>query len=216
MKTLHLLIIASASLTIAYLVSFLTSSNLVDGEIISAQTNKLMFHYGEPITLQILDFNTWVGKDISNIENTYAGDPSPCGEAYFDFVFLKGDHSDIRNYDQLVLAKNNTLNVKWGTPFDVIMCPYLVENISHVIMDPFSSHVAIFFGNGKNPNKIDENLLSFSKLDHVYDKKPSYKQISANTTQEYIGSQIIPSGKYTIIAFNLAGKISKPILITVD
>src|SRR5437660_79775 len=146
MKTLHSVLLAIASITIAATASFLMSANYTDNEIISSQTSKKIYHYGEKIQLEISDTNLGPKKEISDFKTVYAGDPRPCGEGYFDFVFLKGDFSKISTYDELVTVKNNTLNVVYSFPFNAVMCPIVLRAIHHITMDAYSSHITILYG----------------------------------------------------------------------
>jgi hypothetical protein len=215
MKTLHIVLIATASITIAAISSFLMVANYTDNEIISSQTGKTTYHYGEKINLEISDTNLGPKKEISDFKTVYAGDPGPCGEGYFDFVFLRGDFSKISTYDELVTVKNNTLNVVYSTPFNGVMCPIFLRDIKHVTMDAYSNHITIFYGDNSKPDRWEEDLITVYNIDHVYGKQSIYRQTSPTTTEEYVTSQLIPPGKYTAIAFNLAGKISKPNVIII-
>ena len=95
------------------------------------------------------------------------------------------------------------------------MCPIVLRDIHHVTMDAYSNHITIFYGAESNSDKWEENLITVYNIDQLYSKQSIYRQTSPTTTEEYMTSKIIPSGKYTIIAFNLAGKISKPNLIEI-
>ena len=210
-----MLLIATASITIAAIISFLMGANYTDNEIISSQTDKTTYHYGEKITLEISDTNLGPKKEISDFKIVYAGDPGPCGTGYFDFVFLKGDFSRISSYDELVTVKNNTLNVVYSTPFNPVMCPISIRNIQHVTMNAYSNHITIFYGDKNKPDKWEEDLITVYNIDHLYSKQSIYRQTSPTTTEEYLTSQLIPPGEYTIIAFNQAGKMSKPNVIEI-
>lgn len=215
MRTIHLLIIACTVLIISFVTSLVMASNIIDGEILTAITDKKTYHYGETITLEVSDFNSGPKKEISDIKSTYAGDKGPCGISYFDFVFLRGDHTDIQNYDQLAAAKNYTLNIRYPSPFDVISCPYYHSEINHVAMEPFSSHGMVYYSDPGSPEKFEMDFQYVYNIDKMYSKGPVYKQTTPDTTQEYMEEQKIPCGKYTIIAFDLSGKISKPDMIEV-
>lgn len=185
------------------------------GETVEAKSDKTIYRYGDTIHLTISDTNYGPQKVISTFKSTYAGIGGPCGIQYLDFVFLNGDYTGIRNYDEITSEKNNTLNVVYSSPHELVSCPYVLRDIRNVTMDSNSNHVTIFSGSGNRTDKMEEDLITVYNIDHMYDKKTSYKQISKDKTEMYVSSQLIPQGKYTIIAFTLSGEIGKPLLIQI-
>src|SRR2546428_4808678 len=185
------------------------------GETVEAKSDKTIYRYGDTIHLTISDTNYGPQKVISTFKSTYAGIGGPCGIQYLDFVFLNGDYTGIRNYDEITSEKNNTLNVVYSSPHELVSCPYVLRDIRNVTMDSNSNHVTIFSGSGNRTDKMEEDLITVYNIDNMYDKKTSYKQISKDKTEMYVSSQLIPQGKYTIIAFTLSGEIGKPLLIQI-
>ncbi len=198
-----------------YLIRSDVQQNNSTGELVEAKTDKTIYQYGDTIHLQISDTNYGPEKAISTFKSNYAGIKGPCGTEYFNFAFLKGDYTRIGNYEELVNASNDTLNVVYSTPLELVSCLYTLENYRNATIDSNSNHITIFYGAGNQANKMDGKMITLYNIDHVYGKTTSYKQISKDKTGIYLTSQTIPKGKYTIIAFTLWGEISKPLLISV-
>lgn len=94
------------------------------GEILEAKTDSAIYNYGDIIHLTVDDSNLGSRNEISSFRSEYPGIKPPCGIGYFDYSFLKGDHTNITNFDQLLSAKNDTLNVQYSVPYvSVSGCP---------------------------------------------------------------------------------------------
>ncbi|MEO9362413.1 MAG: hypothetical protein ABI348_00800 [Nitrososphaera sp.] len=188
------------------------------GEHLIANTNSTVYQYGQTIRLTIEDNNTGPRKDISTTKDTYAGVVGPCGVDYLDFAMLKGDYTEtITTYDQLAALRNDALNVVYANPYDQFMCPmgYSMQ-IQHATIKSDSHNATISFVTPKGESiSRERNLISVIDIQNLYGKTTLHKQVAPGQILDSVDSQVLPVGKYTIVAFSLSGEISKPLLIEV-
>lgn len=187
-----------------------------NGEIMSTKTNGMTFKLGDALQLTIEDYNNGTQKNINTIKNTYPGILSPCGISYFDFVFLRGDHTNISTFDDLVAVKDDAINVVYDMLYNTISCPLgYFKSIKDVTLESNSHNATITYVNGNGEIEIKSQLIGIRQIHGVYGKESIRKQIVSNQILEYVENQTLPVGEYTIVAFSMSGKISKPLLIEV-
>jgi hypothetical protein len=152
---------------------------------------------------------------ITEFKNTYPGILNPCGIGYMDFVFLNGDYSKIKSFDELASLKDNALNVVHGAPYSMFLCPYVVKKIDSVNFDAHSQNavVKIVSKDGKTLEK-NRTLVASYDITYMYGQTLR-KETAPDQELEYVESKTLPVGKYTIVAFSMSGKISKPLLIEI-
>lgn len=194
-----------------------TPMESVLGGGINAITDKGTYFYGEKILITIEDFNTQQKKTITESKTDYPGVQGPCGIDYFDVVFLTGDHSNITNYDELIQVKNNALNVLWSEPYNAYSCPFGdFVGTDKVIQDSNSRNAVITYHNKEGESiTLERNLISVYEIQNVYGQQSIREKISDTEEREYVSSERITPGTYTVFAFNQAGQISSPVLIKV-
>ncbi|MGI0055907.1 MAG: hypothetical protein ACREAK_00880 [Nitrosarchaeum sp.] len=209
------IVILIISISTIAILPTLSSAHAISSEYIEATTDKKIYQYGEPIQLTFNDINNGPKNIITEFKDSYPGIKGPCGIAYVDFVFLNGDYSKVKNFDELVSLTDQVLNVVHGTPYSMIMCPFTVKNFDSVNFDPTSKKAIINAGqmNGESLQMAREFIASY-EITNVYGKTLT-KEIEPGQEQEYVESKILPVGNYTIIAFSMAGEISKPVVIEV-
>jgi hypothetical protein len=189
--------------------------DIAHGEIVTAKTNGNSFNYGQTIQLTIEDYNNGPKRFTTAIDK-YPAIPSPCGIDYLDFVFLDGDHTDISSFDEILAAKNYSLNVVYGMPYSAASCPLgYFKSVKDATIQENSHEATITYVTANGPMETKADLITVYQIDHVYDKESTRKKIAPNQELEYVPSQILPVGKYTIVAFSMSGKISKPLLLEV-
>lgn len=220
-KTLTFGILAGLILSVTLAINltmpaFAQSATVPPDEIVRAETDGKIYQYGKPIRLTIEDVNTGVKKDITAMKNVYAGIVGPCGLDYLDFVFLSGNYAKISSYDDLVAVKDNALNVVYDQPYNVYMCPIgYSKGVQKTSIEGNSREAMITFARSDGPVEMKRSLITVYEIQNIYGKESLRKQVGPNEELEYVESQTMPPGEYTIIAFTLSGEISKPLLIEV-
>lgn len=186
------------------------------GETVSATTDAKTYHYGDTIQLTIEDFNQGATKTFKNMKSIYAGIPSPCGIDYVDFAFLPGDYTSISTYDDLVAIKDKELNVVYDKPYSIYFCPMgYLKSVQTADVGGNSHDANMTFDTPNGPFHMQRHLKTIYQIQNTYGKESLRKQVGPNETLEYVESQKLPVGKYTIITFTLSGEISKPTLIEI-
>jgi len=195
-----------------------SSAQIQPIDVLSAASDKNLYNQGEKIQLDIRKPFILQQKVITDLKTEYAGIVSPCGVAYFDFVFLEGDHSNITTYEQLVAVKDKTLNVLYSQPYNAYLCPTgYVKTIEKVTGDPSKGKtISTVMTSDNNKMNIDVSDVMRFDITHIYGKESLRKQVGPNEVLEYMDSKPIPLGKYTVIAFTMDGNISTPLLIEVS
>jgi hypothetical protein len=139
------------------------------GETLETKTDKSIYHYRDIIHLTVDQTNYGQRKEISSFRSEYPGIESPCGTGYFDYSFLKGDHTNIINFDQLFDAKNDTLNVQYSTPYVFVSgCPGAIREIKHVTLEPFSSTAKIV---GEDNRTLTYDMYFNIDIQNMYSKQ---------------------------------------------
>ncbi|MEM2159761.1 MAG: hypothetical protein QXN55_02265 [Candidatus Nitrosotenuis sp.] len=182
-----------------------------------AVTDGRIFKYGDTIRLTIESTNTGPQKQVpsSSIRNVYPGIVSPCGQDYIDFAFLAGDHTNISSFDELAALKGNALNVVYDQPYDAYMCPFgYYKAVEKATLQTNSHDATITFNTPNGQLDVDRHLITVYEIQNLYGKTIR-EQVGPNEWRDYVESQTLPVGKYTIVAFTLSGEISKPLLIEV-
>ena len=176
------------------------AETLQPGETISTKTNGVTFKPGDTLQITIDDYNNGVQKNINQIKNIYPGILGPCGIAYFDFVFIRGDHTDLSTFDDLTAVRNDAINVLYHIPYDAYSCPLgYFKSIKTATLESNSHNATIVYvdGDGNRAIEVKHPLLAVHQIEIPY------------------GDQSFSFGKYTIVAFSMSGKTGKPLLIEV-
>lgn len=199
---------------------------------ITAKTNDggTSYGYGQLIPLNVTIFNS--GDQTINLTASdlkpYAGLGYACaGVLYFDFLVLNGDYSkEIKTYGDLLRLKENAVYVM-DPPFRPHSC--LLPSAQSIY------GVTIYPGVWTDPNRPDylndgdskftidyvsksggNGTGTGSTLAGIYLKEKFEGGITNETGKEYVkSSQLLPPGKYTVVAFTMSGQISKPLVIEV-
>ncbi len=83
-------------------------------EQVVINVNGERFRQGEPISI-ISEVRLNNGEEIiiDKFKTKSPTLPSPCGQLYLDFIFLRGSHEDISSYENLIDLQENEINVKY-------------------------------------------------------------------------------------------------------
>ena len=189
---------------------------------------RYVYGYGETIPLNVTIFNS--GNQIINLSSSdlkpYAGLGYSCaGVMYFDFLVLDGDYSkEITSYDDLLRLKEKALYVL-DPPFRPHSCllPY-IQTINSVTIYPGVAVMPDYpFGDGDSRFTINyvtktgsTDSRIGSALPYAYLREVYEGGIDNSTGRSYTeGNQLLPPGKYTVVAFTMSGQISKPLVLEV-
>lgn len=205
---------------------FGSSSSTIAKEIVSTDTDKSIYAYGETVHLLINDQNLGPAFTLTKDEiMSYAGrDPAldcqPISYLYFDV--LAGDYTkNITDYSQIISLKDKALNVL--EPYDkstfVVGCPNMTpiyQQIQNVTLD--NNHVIFNSIGPSNSSTLQGNLhkvySDIQKLYYNFDIQKEYSKGPNETFPPYSGTPL-PIGSYTIVAYTMSGQISKPIKIEI-
>jgi hypothetical protein len=189
--------------------------------------NKTVYGYGKIIPLNVTILNS--GNQIINVSSSelrpYAGLGHSCAsELYFDFVVLKGDHSqDIAGYDDLLRLKEEAIYV-FDPPFLLHSClSAYVKTINNVTIYPGVAVMPdIPFWDGDSKFTINFMTRSGhpymslgSTLPYAYIRDVYREGVNPETGRPSVERSPLLPGKYTVVAFTLSGQLSKPLVLEV-
>ncbi len=186
-------------------------------EVVSVTTDKNRYHYGETIKLTLEDYNSGQNNNMTSFEQSYAGIVGPCGIEYTSFVILPGIWANVTNYDQLVAQQSKSLNVLYGIPYMFYSCPGGYVNQINQVNITENSHDTTIVWTDQNSHIVitKPHLFGIYDIKNIYSKTDRYREFSSGIKFPYRENSTLLVGNYTIIGFDLSGKLSAPLVIQV-
>lgn len=216
-------------------------------ENVVVATNGLTFEKGERLSIIVMAENI-SNKPIriTDFKNEAAGVVGNCGIDYLNVALIKGSHTDVQNYEQLLALKDQYVNFEYKDSDTKLPCKGIDKvGINSVqLSEPTSvtvtqdmmskrlmnlyfgtdnpvvpySNVVVDYINANGESVQLEYALAYSKEDitEYYDTDVQRDSISPTETKVYRNVHEFTPGEYTIIGSTMSGSISEPVVITMQ